>query len=106
MSELVGHAGALGFEIALIELVRHNDDRQTLDDADAVRFERQLLRRIVRQKLDVLHAEITKHARRHAVIAAIDRSADLDVGFDGVKPLILQRVSLDLLEETDAAASW
>jgi len=41
---------------------------------------------------------------RQLVLARVDRLADADVGVDRIEPLVLQRISLDLLEEADAPA--
>ena len=47
--------------------------------------------------------ELGQDARRQRIVAAIDRSADFDVGFDRIETLVLQGIGLDLFEKTNAA---
>ena len=49
-------------------------------------------------------AEVDEDLRADAVLAAVDRQAELDVGVDGVVALVLQVVGADLVADADAAA--
>ena len=49
-------------------------------------------------------AEVDEDLRADAVVAQVDRQAELEVGVDGVHALVLQVVGLELVQQADAAA--
>ena len=49
-------------------------------------------------------AEVDEDLRADAVVAQVDRQAELEVGVDGVEPAVLQLVGVELVEQADPAA--
>src|SRR5690349_4422 len=93
----------LGAEIADVPRMRRHFDRHAFADGDAVRLQAFDLLRIVGDEANLRHLQIAQDLRRDAVIATVFLETQLEVRFDGVASLILQRVGTHLVRETDAA---
>src|SRR6185369_4147113 len=91
-------------EVFDVRRVRRDFYGHAFDDRKAVAFETDDLTRIVRQEADFLHAEIAKDLGADTVVPEILFKAQLEIRFDGVATLVLQRVGLDLVGKADAAA--
>ena len=75
-----------------------------LDDLEAVAADRHVLGRVVRHQAHLADAEVAQDLAADAVVADVRREAELLVRRDGVVPLVLQLVRLELVDEPDAAA--
>ena len=94
----------LGGQIPAVLLVRRHLDRQLLGDAQPVRLEAGDLLRVVRQQPDRGQAEVGEDLVADPPLALVGGEAEREVGLDGVQPLLLQLVGLELCEQADAAA--
>src|SRR5580698_7337535 len=59
--------------------------------------------RIVGQQLHLADSEIAQYLRADPVVAQVFVEAEMQVRFDGVHPIILQRVGANLVAKPDAA---
>src|SRR5947209_3997114 len=100
MSEL----GLLGFEILLRLVGRRDLQRDALDDLQPEALDGYVFRRIVRHQANLADAEVSKDLRAGAVVADVGSEAEPRVRLDGVVSLILQLVSLQFVDQADAAA--
>src|SRR4029079_9285983 len=100
VSELI----PLGGQIAPVLLVGSDLDRHLLDHLQPEAVDARELPRIVREDADRGQPEVGEDLVADAVLARILGQPELDVGLDGVHPLLLQLVRLELVEEPDAAA--
>src|ERR687894_752721 len=75
-----------------------------LGDPEAEPLEAAALRRVVGERPHCGDAEVDQDLGADAVLAAVDRHAERDVGVDGVVALLLQGVGLELVADADAAA--
>ena len=57
---------------------------------------------IVGQQADFRQAKILEQLDADAVIADVGLITQCQIGFDGVEPLVLQGVGLDLVDQPDA----
>ena len=74
------------------------------DDLEIVTFEPDDLSRIVCEQADLANAEVNEDLRSKTVVAEIDGESQLFVGLNGIEPLFLEFVGVDLGRESDAAA--
>src|SRR5215216_2741224 len=83
---LVAVAEPLGLraEVGRVVVVHGGDERQPPADRDAGGGKARRLRRVVREQLDAVDAEVVQDRRPDAVVAVIDRQPQLEVGVDRV----------------------
>src|SRR5690606_11759493 len=98
--EVVAESLALGAEVRLVVRIRGDAVTDEADDLDAVLFEPGLLRRIVRQELDALRAEVAEDPGCDVIAAIVDRQPQSLVGLDRVVAVVLQVIRGKLLTET------
>lgn len=75
-----------------------------LVDAESVTLQSGPFERVVGHQAHVADAQLADDARAHAVVALVGFEAQFEVGVDGVEPLVLQLVGVDLVAESDAAS--
>src|SRR5207244_7193742 len=95
---------ALRLQVTEVLGVRGDLDRLLADDAEPEALEADDLLRVVREDADRRQAEVGEDLRPDAVLARVDRIAELDVRVDRVAPLLLEPVFAPLREEPDASA--
>src|SRR4051812_30945934 len=102
--EQVPHPAALGLEVG--DVLRGGAGRQTdpFGDLDPEGAEVVALGGVVRDQPRALDAQLEQDPGRSAVLARVDRKAEVDVGIDGVVAAVLQLVGLQLGGDPDAAA--
>src|SRR5439155_13431247 len=100
----VSHARLLGAQVADVVGVGLGLERHPLDDLEAEALEAAVLGRVVRQQTHRRDAQVDEDLGPDAVLAAVDRQAELDVGVDGVVALLLEAVGPQLVGDADAAA--
>ena len=100
MAELV----PLGLQVAAVLGVGRDLDRHLLDDREAEALDPGDLLRVVREDADRRQAEVGEDLAADPVLAHVGREAELEVGLDGVEPVLLQLVRLQLVQEADAPA--
>src|ERR1700737_312593 len=92
----------LGPKVRDVLIVRRGPQRNPLDDLETESVEATVLGRVVGHEAHGRDAEIDEDLRADAVLALVDREAELDVGLDGVTALVLQVVRPHLVTEPDA----
>src|SRR5918997_6144216 len=102
--EQVAHPLALGAQVGDVLWVGLGEQRHALGDPEAEPLETAALRRVVGERPHCGDAEVDQDLGADAVLAAVDRHAERDVGVDGVVALLLQGVGLELVADADAAA--
>ena len=100
----MAHLDFLDRQVALVELVGVDLERHAARDLEAVALEAGALGRVVGHQADAREAEVCEDLGADAVVAQIRREAELDVGFDCVAALVLQRIGAHLVGKADAAA--
>ncbi|MFM2100373.1 MAG: hypothetical protein RLZZ366_1912, partial [Pseudomonadota bacterium] len=98
----MSRAVSLGGEIVGVVGVSGQLVRDTFYDLNPRRSETRNLFRIVGEQLDAVLPQQMKHARGHPEIARVDRKAQPQIGIHRVKPLILQLVGAQFVDEADA----
>src|SRR5262249_20123176 len=93
-----------GAQVLHIRRTRLNLDRYTLHHPQSVPLDADDLARIVRDQLDLVQSEVNENLRPYAVITQICLEPQLQVRLNSIAPLILQRIGLNLVAQTDAAA--
>src|SRR3989449_65665 len=104
VGEEVAELVPLDVEVGPILIRRRRHNGQPLDDLEPVPLETDQLHRIVRQHPDRGQPEVEQDLRADAVVPQVRLETELLVGFDGVVPLILQLIRLELVEEADASS--
>ena len=94
----------LCFHVALRFIEDLQLDRKPFGDLHTVLFQSFYLKRIVRQKPDFLDAQVLQHLVSHVVFAQIAWESQNQIGFNCVVALVLQRISVDFVDEPDAAS--
>src|SRR5271168_768452 len=95
----VSHPLALGAEVGDVLGVGRQLQRDPLGDVEAEALEPAVLDRVVGHEPHGGHAEVDQHLGSDAVLPAVDGKALLQVGVDGVMPLLLQLVGPDFVAE-------
>ena len=85
----VSHLDFLNAQIALVELVRLDDERHALDDLEVLALKSRALGGVVRHEADARQAEIGKDLCANAVVAEVGREAQFDVRLDGIRAFVL-----------------
>ena len=78
--------------------------RHPFDDLQPEALEATELRWVVGHQLHRRDAEVGEDLCADAVLAAVGRQPQLEVGVDGVVALVLQAIRTDLVADSDAAA--
>src|SRR5918993_1816052 len=102
--EQVAHALALGAQVGDVLGVGRGEQRNAFGDLEAEALEAAVLRWVVCHQPHGGDAQVDEDLRPDAVLAAVDREAEGEVGVDGVVALVLQLVGPQLVAEADAAA--
>src|SRR5580658_3179560 len=92
----------LGFQVSDISRMRRDLDRHARN-VYSITAQAFYLVWIVGQQLHLANAEIAQYLRADPVVAQVFVEAEMQVGFDGVHPVVLQRVSANLVAEADSA---
>ena len=79
-------------------------DRHLRRHAEPVALQPADLLRVVGEDADRRQPEVDEDLRADAVVAQVDRQAELEVGVDRVHPLVLQVVGAQLVQQADPAA--
>ena len=104
LADQVAHLFAFGAEIELVGGLEGYVGGDALDHSDAGEFEGLNFFRVVGDEADGGDAEELEHLGGEFEVAAVGLVAEFEVGLDGVAPLILEGVGLELGHEADAAA--
>src|SRR5207248_9506024 len=59
---------------------------------------------IVGKESNFRNPEVDQYLRAEAVVASVRREAEVDVGLDGIHPLVLKVIGLELGHQADATA--
>src|SRR5687768_7908203 len=94
----------LRFEILSRRRRRSNLERHTGHDLQAEAFDRDVLRRVVRQQLDLADAEVAEDLGTGTVVADVGSEAELRIRLDRVVPAVLKLVGLEFVDQADAPA--
>src|ERR1700735_1162957 len=92
----------LGFQVSDISRMRRDLDRHPRD-VYSITAQAFYLVWIVGQQLHLADAEIAQYLRADPVVAQVLVEAEMQVCFDGVHPVVLQRVGANLVAQPDAA---
>src|SRR5208282_351840 len=92
-----------GFQVPDVSRMRRDLDRHARN-VHTVTAQAFYLVRIVGQQLHLANAEIAQNLRADSIVAEVLVEAEVQVRFDGVHPLVLQRVGANLVAEPDSAA--
>src|SRR5208283_6103070 len=92
----------LRFQVSDISRVRRDLDRHARN-VYSITAQTFYLVRIVGQQLHFADAEVAQYLRADPVVAQVLVEAEMQVGFDGVHPVVLQRVRANLVAEPDSA---
>ena len=103
MVQRVAHLVALGPQVGLVVGVGCGFDRHLLADREAVALEPDDLLRVVGEDADAGQAEVAEDLGADPVVAQVGGQAELEVGLDRVRALLLQLVGLELVEQADPA---
>src|SRR5215471_1505498 len=96
---------ALGFQIVSILLIGWNLNRHLLDDAQAVAIQANDFFRVVGEEADLPDAQIQQDLGTDSIMAKVRSEAQTLIGLNRVQILLLlELVSLQLGQESDAAA--
>src|SRR3954451_4713350 len=82
------HAVALGSEVLDVLRVRHRVQRDALDDLEAVALQAAALGRVVAHQPHRGDAEVDQDLGADAVLPAVDRQTEIEVGIDRVAALV------------------
>src|SRR5512145_521332 len=93
----------LGPEIMNITVPGRNLERNTLNNLYTVAFQSGDFARIIGQQCDLLDIQVTQDLRADSIVPQIFFETQLQIRFDCVAPLVLQRIGPDLVRQTDAA---
>src|SRR6266540_798980 len=102
--EPVPELRALGLQVVAVLVVRRDLDRHLLDDRQAEALDARDLLRVVREDSNRREPEIGEDLVADPVFAHVGRETELEVGLDGVHPVLLELVGLQLVEKADAPA--
>src|SRR5262249_32028480 len=94
----------LGLEILARALRGVDFERHPLDDFEAVSADRHVLGRVVRHQTHTADTEVSQDLAADAVVADVGRKSELLIGGNGVVPLVLQLVGLQLVDEPDPSS--
>ena len=100
----VAHAVALGAQVGLVVRVGGVLDRHLRRDRQPVALQPADLLRVVGEDADARQPEVDQDLRADAVVAQVDRQAELEVGVDRVQALVLEVVGAQLVQQADPAA--
>ena len=95
---------SFGLEIVSIRRTRYGLDWHTLGHDESVVLQRLDFFGIVRHEPNLPHAEIKQDVRSGTVIAHVGGESERMIRLDRVVTFILERVSPDLVEQSDTAA--
>src|SRR5687767_3803125 len=93
----------LGLQIGVVATGRRGGEGDSRGDVNACTAKTGDLARVVRQKPYGVDAEAVEDSGRWAVVAGVDGQSQLQVGVDGVGPVVLFDVREQLVDESDAA---
>src|SRR5688500_280688 len=99
----MSHPRLLRLKIPAVVLAGLDLDRDFLDDVQAVTFDAANLLGVVRHDADVAQAEGAEDLAADAVVALVGGQTEAQVRVDGVEALLLKRVRVQLVRQTDAA---
>ena len=102
--EQMPHPALLRPEVDQVLRVRDDLQRLAPDDLQAVPLQAAVLRRVVGEQAQPAGPEVDEDLRADAVLAAVDRHAQVEVRVDGVAAGVLQAVGAQLVTEADAPA--
>ena len=99
----VTHSLYLGLQIAPIVVANPNQQGNPLHHVDSIRIQLINLVGVVTHQGNTSYSNGLEHLSGDVVGPSISRQAKLEVGIQGVVPLVLQVVGLDLIVQTDTA---
>ena len=102
--EQVTHAIAFCLQIPQIFAGGYEIESNPFDHLDSFGFETLEFGRVVGDQSHLANSEIGQDLRTDRVVACVDRQALLGIGVDGIETVVLQRVGLNLVGDTDAPA--
>src|SRR5581483_4525739 len=102
--EEVPHALALGAQVPLVVRVGGDLERHPLDDLEPEALEAAVLGGVVGHHPHRGDPEVDEDLRADAVLAAVRRQPELQVGVHCVVALVLEAVRADLVPDADAAS--
>ena len=102
--EEVTELGLLRRKVSFVVRIGCRANGKLFDDFEIVTFEPDDLARIVCEQADLANTEVNEDLRSKTVVAEIDGESQLFVGLNGIKPLFLEFVGVDLGREPNAAA--
>ena len=86
----------LRLQIFFVVLVGFDDNRECLDDFQAIPFQTAAFHRVVGDEAHLLDTEVAQNLGTDAVVALIGFESQLEVGIDGVESLFLQVIGFEL----------
>ena len=95
--------GRLGLQVAAVERIAVDDQRDPFGNRDAVLLDRVDLARIIGHQPQADDAELFQHRLAMAVAALVGLEAEFMIGLHRVGAGILQPVGADLVDQADAA---
>src|SRR5919205_283967 len=103
-SQIVAAPRALGGEIMFVMGIGAGPQRHCGGDADPGRFEPGDLARIVGKETHLRLGQRPQHPRGDREVALVIGEAEAQVGVHRIESLVLQRISAQLVDQTDAPA--
>src|ERR1700722_1600752 len=99
----VSQALLLGAQVLDVLRVGVRVETHPIDDVEAEALKTAVFGGVVGHEAHLGHAEVDEDLRADAVLAAVDRQPELEVGVHGVVALLLQVVCAQLVRQPDAA---
>ena len=102
--EVLSHLLFLGTEVALVVLIGRDLNRDVLHHLEAVALETDPLDGVIGHEAHLTDAELLEYLSTDTIVPLIGSMTEVDIGLDGVHPLLLELVGVDLVHEPDATA--
>ena len=98
------HFFLFDFQIELVKRVSVDNDRHSFAYGDAIAGKPHTFGRIISDQTNAGQAQVGKDLSSDTIITQIRSKAQLNIGFNGIITLILQRISPDFIRQTDTTS--
>lgn len=102
--QLMPHFFLFDFQIELVKRVSVDNDRHSFAYGDAIAGKTHTFGRIISDQTNAGQAQVGKDLSSDTIITQIRSKAQLNIGFNGIITLILQRISPDFIRQTDTTS--
>ena len=95
--KVMAHAGLLGVHVKLVVAIRFHFDGHVLDHLEAIALQTNALDGIVGHQTHLGHAQNAQDISTDAIVALVRLEAQVHIGVNSVKTMLLQFVGFDLV---------